>query len=331
MKKAFLIALCCAALCIFASGVFAQNKGDLSAKQDKDKGKITQSLEEVASGLDASLRSEGYEGVRLAVMAFAENGKLAREKELGAAVQAELHSKLSKKGWQMVERARLADILKEIELAQTGILEDAKAAEVAELAGADVLIIGSVSEVGDRYLINARAVSQKNATTIASEQVEVSSAYLIALSSEAVVLRTRWDSTYRSMVAPGWGQFYNEQPVKGGVFVGLEVLTIAAVLGLHFGGEKVADDYNNLGPDSSQKTFDDKRRLKERLHDWRNYMIGAVVGVWAVNVIDAAVNGKTYKRTELGVVGSGGGEISPAVLAMPDEEPVPGFSLSLEF
>jgi len=302
-----------------------------SEETQRERGKVSESMQEIVKGIDADLKAAGLSGQKLAVMRFTENGVNAKEKELGSAVQAELHTRFAQMGWDMVERERLADLVKEMELSQSGLIEDSKAAEMCEMAGTDMLVLGSVSEVGDRYLVNARAVSREKGVTVSAHQVEVSSAYLIALSSESVVLRTRWDSTYRSMIAPGWGQFYNEQPVKAGVFIGFQLATIGAVLGLHFGSEKVKDDYDNLGPEATQQDFDRKRGLYKDLRDWRNYMIIAVGTVWAINVIDAAVSGKTYTRTETGVVVEGSGDFAPTLLAAPGEKPVPGVNLNFQF
>jgi len=182
--------------------------------------RMVKSLEELAARLDRDLVEFWGEKVRqdkvVAVVRFSENGPVAREKQLGAAVQAKLHTAFRQRGYNLVEREHLAEILKEVEMQQWGLLDDAKAADTAKMAGADLLILGSVSELGDRFLISARAVSKETATTVAAEDVEIPSATLIAISSEAVVLRTRWDSTYRSMIAVGWGQFYNDEPIKPG-------------------------------------------------------------------------------------------------------------------
>lgn len=300
------------------------------AESDADRSQVTKSLEGLSEGMDGDLRRGGFSGSSLAVMSFTESGKLAKEKELGSAAASEIHSFMGKYGWTMVERERLAEVLKEIELSQTGIIDDDKAVEVAGLAGADILIVGSVSEVGDRFLINVRAVDKGTATAVSVQKAEVHSASLIALSSKAVVLRTRWDATYRSMVAPGWGQFYNDQPIKAGIFIALEAGAVAAVIGLHIAHVKAYDEYKKADP--PQWKIDEKYDEARKFLLWRNIMAGGIGAIWAAGVIDAALNGETYTRTETGVEGPAvsARDFSPALLGAPDD-PAPGVTYNLNF
>src|SRR5690606_28861152 len=64
---------------------------------------------------------------------------------------------------------------------------------------------------------------------LASAQAPVHAAGLVALSSDAVVLRTKSDAVLRSLLVPGWGQLYNRQEEKG-------ALLMVAAGGLAAGG-----------------------------------------------------------------------------------------------
>ncbi len=311
------------------------DKQKSSSDTDADRGKVTASLKTLSAQLSEKLFAAGYRKRSLAVMKLAEYGKMAKEKQLGSAVQSELSTQLSSHGWIMVERERLIDLLKESELAQSGAIEDDQAADLARLVGADLLVVGSVSEVGDRFLINVRAISKEKGTAVAVQQTEVSSAHLIALSSEAVVLKTRWGATYRSMVAPGWGQFYNEEPIKGGVFLAAELGAVAAAIGLHFAGKAVEDEYNSLDEQDFIKNpsrHDDLEKKRQNLWLARDIMFGAIAGVWLINVLDAAINAKTYVRTETGVElkGAGGGDFRPILMGS-ETDPAPGMMFHFEY
>ncbi len=334
MKRTALLVgvLLCLSLCRIAFAAEAQAK---EPPADQDKGKVTSSLDLLVDQLDLDLQNMGKSDATLAVMKLAENGEQARQKELGAAVQGELHTKLANKGYVLVERERLADILKEAEMAQLGLIDDEKAAEVAGLVGADILILGSVSEVGDRYLINVRAVSRENGTALSAQQVEVHSSHLIAIGSEAVVLKSSWGAAYRSMIAPGWGQLYNEEPIKAGVFISAEIASVAAVLALHFTGAAVQDDYENLTLEDFQKNPNKRQELQDKRNDlWlaRDIMIGAAVGVWLINVLDAAISGPNYRRTEQGVekVSAVDTNVAPGMLGT-TEAPAVGLNVLLSY
>lgn len=298
-----------------------------------ESGEMGRSLQTLAKRLDEQLREKKLEALSVAVMAFAEFGARSKEKKLGYVVQSELNTAFHEKGYRLIERQRLIDILKEEETAQLlGAVDDKSAGRIAEMVGADLLVVGSVGEVGARFLVNARVVSAQSAVAVAAAKEEVPSSYLIALSNEAVVLKTKWGATYRSMLLPGWGQFYNEQPVKGGLFAGFQLLTIGAVLGLHFGARAAHDDYKSYRGD--QDTMNEKYELAENLLLARNVMFGAIALVWTVNVIDAAVSGKTFARAKDKSIKLKNAEItvSPSIFQAQSNTPlIPGGEIGVVF
>ncbi len=58
----------------------------------------------------------------------------------------------------LVERARLSEALKEIEMGQTGLIDEATAAKTGQMVGAEELVVGSYQIVGEKIRINARFV-----------------------------------------------------------------------------------------------------------------------------------------------------------------------------
>ena len=140
---------------------------------------------------------------RLAVLQFTETGAEAKKRELGAVVTAELSTSLRRDhGVLLVERQKLQQVMGEIKLGQSGAVDAASAPEIGKLADAQALVLGSVAEAGDRYLIDARIVSTETAETLAAASEAVPAANLVALSSDAVVqaaaesLRTKAESRY---------------------------------------------------------------------------------------------------------------------------------------
>lgn len=93
-----------------------------------------------------------YDGLkkRLAVIRFENKVKtplLDESWKIGEGLTEMLTSELFKTGrFIMVERAALADIVKEQELGQTGLVRKETAAKVGELLGAQLLIMGAVTE-----------------------------------------------------------------------------------------------------------------------------------------------------------------------------------------
>jgi len=171
----------------------------------------------LASGLSRLPGGARYQ--RLAVLPLTETGPESRRRELGAVVTAELATTLRRDhGLLLVERARLGSLLAEVKLGEMGLVDPKDAPRLGRLADAQALVMGSVADAGDRFLVNARIVATESSETLATASESISAASLISLSSEAVVLRSRRDAVYRSLLLPGWGQAYNRQGGKAVAF-----------------------------------------------------------------------------------------------------------------
>jgi TolB-like protein len=234
---------------------------------------------------------------RLAVLQFAETGDAVKKRQLGTVVAAELATRLSRDhGLILVERTRLGEVLGELRLQQATGIDPAAAEKIGSLADAQALVLGSVSEVGDRFLVNARVVATGSGETLATESASVQAAGLVAVASDAVVLRSRSGAVFRSALVPGFGQFYNRQPGKGLAFLSAEVALLGTALGYHVAGNAAADDYaartraDQLGGQPSAEAarlYDD---ATSRYH-MRDVLLLCAAGVWAVNVADAWFSG----------------------------------------
>ena len=239
----------------------------------------------IAAGVPDSIRY-----VRAAVVDFDESGDGARRRELGKVVAAEVATVLRRDhGIILVERGRLRSIMDEHALAMAGVVDPSTAVELGALLGADLLILGDVSEMGDRYRVNVRAVGTQDAGVVGSAQGSLPAAGLVALSADAVVLRSRSGAVFRSVLIPGWGQFYNRQATKGGILLGLEGAVLGAALGFHLVGQSHEAEYN-ASTDSA--TAMRTRELAESRYRARNMLLIGAGGLWLVNVVDAWAFGR---------------------------------------
>jgi TolB-like protein len=169
-----------------------------------------------------------------AVLPFAENDEESKSRRLGLVVSDMVLTNLARDHRiGFVERSQLSTILQEQALQASGAVDPAKAAEVGKLAGARGMVVGEVTDTGDSFRISARVLDAENATVIAADDAELPKEELIAFSADAVVLRSKAGAMFRSLVAPGWGQVYNGEPVKAGIVAGgvglLGLATVATV------------------------------------------------------------------------------------------------------
>jgi TolB-like protein len=253
----------------------------------------------LAAGM-ASLPGKGrYE--RFVVARFAENGVEVRDMELGTLVSAQLSTFLKRDhGFFLLERERLADILKEIEMSMTGLTDPQNVAKLGKMAGAQAIVVGGISVVGADFVVNARVISAEQATVLAAESMNVPRAGMVALSEESVVLRTKSDAVFRSTLIPGWGQFYNRQSLKGGIIVGAEAALIGAAVAMHFLGRSDQDKYTDsnfvlkypgLTAAELGVQAQELRESAEGFYELRNIFIYSAIGVWLYNILDAYLFG----------------------------------------
>ncbi len=244
----------------------------------------------VASRLSALPGEVRYQ--RFAVLTFEESGELTRKRQLGLLVAAELTTRLQRDhALMVVERAQLTRIVDELALGQSGMVEGSQASEVGRLAGAQALVLGSVAEAGDRFLVNARIVDGASGSVVAAEQVALPAADLVALSADAVVLRSLSGSVYRSMLLPGWAQFYNRAPVKGAMFVGGELVAGAAALVFHLLGTRSEQQYRDLPVGTAAAEFDVTAQQADRNYARRNWALVGLLAIRLVGVADAIMGG----------------------------------------
>ncbi len=231
---------------------------------------------------------------RLAVLTFGEVGRNVQKKRLGIIVTAEVATNLKRDhGLFLVERAKLGEVMGELKLQQMATPDAAQAGRIGQLADAQALVIGSVAEAGDRYLVTARIVATQTGETLAAESVSVAGAGMNAIASGAVVLRSKGDAAFRSLLVPGLGQFYNRQPVKGWAFLGTEVVLLGGAVTYQVLGSKAYDDYLAFGGGGPSPTSEAQKRYDLAASDYRtrNWLLGGAAVVWALNVVDAYVSG----------------------------------------
>ncbi len=287
----------------------------------------------LASGF-AKLPGKGrYE--RVIVAKLSESGEAARDLELGILISAQLSTFLQRDhNFLLLERERLSDALKEMELGMTGLLDPDKAAQAGKMIGAQAIVVGTVAEAGADFSVNVRLISAETATVLVAESINLPRAGMVALSDESVVLRTRSGSIFRSAIVPGWGQFYNREPIKGGIIIGIEVAIVGTAIAMHFLGDADADlysnesaflkKYQNLTPDERMQKALELKDSAETYYETRNILIYSAIGVYLYNVLDAYLFGIDGEK-QLGL------DVAPMALSDVRGSAAPGVGLGFSY
>jgi len=105
--------------------------------------------------------------------------------------------------------------------------------------------------------------------------------FLMLFSNQA---RSQSEAVFRSTVVPGWGQFYNEQPLKGWIVLGVEAASIASWLYFdNLENSKYNEYLRSTDPTLSESLYEDVKRNR----DLKQFGILAAGGVWFLNMADA--------------------------------------------
>ena len=253
---------------------------------------------------------------KIAVMPFREVGPSAEQKRLGAVTAELVRTQLVDE--YAVPVAEVGDESTAAEFFEAALAEHVEMKEAARMLnelGAPAVVTGSVTEVGDAYVLHVRLIDLRSGSIVASTYVKVQRDDLTTLADEAIVRKTKIGAVYRSAI-PGGGQFYNgrEHYLKGAI-IGIGTLAGAATAVTLFevasGQNQKALDIDN-SPDCPHTSSTDPAQYEacradiqdhlDRRDRYRAVGIGAagVAGalyVWGI--IDAAIYGRNYEDIDL--------------------------------
>ena len=127
----------------------------------------------MARKLTAAAGTREISTVTLAVLPFQADEKLSK-KRVNFAVSEILTKDFLKLGkFTVIERAQLEEVLKEQKLGLSGAMDSQTAARIGKLAGAKLLILGNVMQIGNSYQLTAKLIDSETGEIITSEIIEV--------------------------------------------------------------------------------------------------------------------------------------------------------------
>ena len=110
-------------------------------------------------------------------------------------------------------------------------------------------------------------------------------------------IKTRWRALWRSMICPGIGQMYSEQPLKGVLFISASAFCITGTILLHYQTETAYENYQiahdhyaeevtPYGITAARQNMVAKHDiLRKKIHNM-NALLTATAVVWALNCFD---------------------------------------------
>ncbi len=201
--------------------------------------------------------------------------------------------------FSLVERERLAEIIKEIGLSQTDLADPEKAVEAGRLAGANYMLFGSlVSGQGKKEVwLTARMVKTANSNLIGSRRIlspidEISD-YSIKLAD--LILTIQFPVSYlkivgRSTIFPGWGQMVIGSKSGKGFFY-TAILSLGTLGFTEYRYNQADDEYYKLMNQEFKRAADvlDAQKKRKDRNNQRRIAAGIVGIVWLANIADAVL------------------------------------------
>ena len=239
--------------------------------------------------VDDLLTNVPDENIGVAVLSFETTEGRTEARDLGEAAAILINQNLiSVPNISVVEREKLEDIIEEIGLSQTGLTSDE--IEVGNILNVQYLIAGAVADLGNRFLLAARIINVETGNILQSASVEIPSNSFLSISSELVMIKKYpITAAFRSMIFPGWGQFYNDRPKKGGIILGAELLFAGSAISNYILYKQSKAAYDR----ATQRDLASDKYIEMEQYAQINWVsLGAMSSIWLYAVIDAYIDAR---------------------------------------
>ena len=133
----------------------------LSGAQEKGfskKSEIYKNIYHACETLNAAYREKAKipaeKKINIAVVDFTTTGEKAKKQELGKGLAELINGQMTKiPGIKVIDRNRMEKIVQELQLSMSGLVDDTQIKQAGRMLAADLLLSGSISELGGNYSI----------------------------------------------------------------------------------------------------------------------------------------------------------------------------------
>ncbi len=109
------------------------------------------------------------EPIKIAILELDSLDRTGRQDPIGRMISEFLTtSAVESKRFDVVERSLLDKVMKELELGQSGLIEEGKAREIGRMVGASTILTGSVSRMGNTLRIDVRLIDVESGKILAA-------------------------------------------------------------------------------------------------------------------------------------------------------------------
>lgn len=144
--------------------------------EEKKESIIRPQIKELSLNIQKSFskRLKEKHKLRIAIVELENLGDIAKEKNMGKVISEMLTTDMVlNKFFEIIEREQLDKALKELELSLKDVIDPKSAKKVGKILAADAVLCGSVSEMGQFFIINIRLVDVEKAVIIAAASIDI--------------------------------------------------------------------------------------------------------------------------------------------------------------
>lgn len=226
----------------------------------------------------------------------------------------------------LVDRLAFQEACDELALSQSDMVAEEQALSVGKFLSAHYLVTGSVRRGLGFQMINATVIETETGRVVAAATVSVPGQELDSFAKQVLGEKgTIHAALFRSLLVPGWGQWYADKKIRGGIYLTLFLAGAGSTLytgmrtarsaGMYndflarqrtsSGMQVLRSEYEDQGGDpSDQQAFNEYQtsRRQELFSAWKDdqgLLIGCAVAtgaLWLVNGVDALFAGAANKR-----------------------------------
>lgn len=121
----------------------------------------------------------------LAILDIEEHAELARKHRLGKTVEAYLRGSVERSLiYELVDRKNLDQVLKEMELSLSGLVDGKTAPGIVELTGVRAFLWGDITESGDRFLVSLGVTDAGTGAVVETSSFEIDKRRLVKVAEE---------------------------------------------------------------------------------------------------------------------------------------------------
>ncbi len=219
------------------------------------------------------------------------------------------------KVFSLADRTEFKKVVAEIRLSRSDYADENSTIEIGKVLAAEYILTGSIFKSFGNYSIVAKLIKTETTEIVSSATVTVIPSRLDSFTKDLFSEKNRVTSSlFRSVLLPGWGQFYSDQNVRGTISLVACLAALGTEIGLIVSSYKafvkredyylfgISQEYDQMLKDLEITKEEYEANYEAYKEDYsekheRAVIGGAITGaVWVLNLIDAAIAGTQSKK-----------------------------------